>query len=160
MRLRIAFVAVAGMLAVSVPGAGAAQTGRLPLGVHTAVLSQAGQQLIWSVQLDHPFSPSALRHDHRSLCLLIERSASGSVAGQLCVATPARGQREPSLIYSAITRSWCRARSCRPRHCQPCRCEVAERALPSLGRRNRLPPDPLASDQHTGCTGMRAPGGE
>jgi peptidoglycan/xylan/chitin deacetylase (PgdA/CDA1 family) len=92
------------MLAVSVPGAGAAETARLPLGVHTAALSQAGQQLIWSVQLNHPFSPSALGHDHRSLCLLIERSASGSVAGQLCVAASARGQRRPSLIYSAITR--------------------------------------------------------
>ena len=92
------------MLATLAPGAGAATTGSLPLPVRAASLIQVGQQLNWSVELDHPFSPTGLAHDHRSLCLLIERRQSGSVAGQLCVAPPGRGRHQPSLIYSAITR--------------------------------------------------------
>lgn len=85
------------------PAVGAATTGSLPLHVHASSLQQVGQQLTWSVQLDHNFSPAALARDHRSLCLLIERERSGSVAGQLCVQSPARGQGRPSLVYSAVT---------------------------------------------------------
>ncbi|MBV9049881.1 MAG: polysaccharide deacetylase family protein [Solirubrobacterales bacterium] len=71
--------------------------------MHASRLTQSGQQLAWTVELDHPFSAAGLARDHRSLCLLIERERSGSVAGQLCVQPPARGQHEPSLVYSAIT---------------------------------------------------------
>ncbi len=78
-------------------------TRNLPLRVQASGLTQSGQQLTWRVQLDHPFSAAGLVRDHRSLCLLIERGRSASVAGQLCVQPPARGQHVPSLVYSAIT---------------------------------------------------------
>ena len=95
---------VAAVLAsVLAPAAGAAKTGGLPLPVHAASLIQAGQQLTWSVRLGHPFSSTGLARDRRSLCLLIERERSGSVAGELCVAPPGRGAHRPSLVYSAIT---------------------------------------------------------
>ncbi len=85
------------------PTVRAAVTPRLPFRVHASSLTQSGQQLTWSVRLDHSFSAGGLARDHRSLCLLVERERNGSVAGQLCVQPPARGGRQPSLVYSAIT---------------------------------------------------------
>jgi peptidoglycan/xylan/chitin deacetylase (PgdA/CDA1 family) len=99
----IGAVLVGAIAAVLAPAAEAAKSGRVPLHVHTASLIQTGQQLTWSVQLDHTFSPAHLARDHRALCLLIERQHSGSVEGQLCIGPPGRGQHQPSLLYSAIT---------------------------------------------------------
>jgi peptidoglycan/xylan/chitin deacetylase (PgdA/CDA1 family) len=75
-----------------------------PLSIHSASLTQAGQQLVWTVALDQRFSPAALEHGHRSLCLLIERSGNGSVAGQACVAPPARRGGDARITYAPITR--------------------------------------------------------
>jgi peptidoglycan/xylan/chitin deacetylase (PgdA/CDA1 family) len=77
---------------------------RRPLSVHGSSLTQDGQQVVWTVDLDLPFSPAALGRDHRSLCLLIEREQNASVAGQLCVIGPARGRRDPRMEYARITR--------------------------------------------------------
>src|SRR5437588_6675746 len=65
-----------------------------PLQVKSAALTQAGEDLVWQVTLDHPFSPSALARDHRSLCLLLERDRAASVAGQICVA----GRRDRASV--------------------------------------------------------------
>ena len=73
-----------------------------PQRVRTSTLSQDGQQLLWTVELTTPFSPSGMRTERRTLCLILRRAA-GSVSGQLCVAPPARGGRSPRLIYQAVT---------------------------------------------------------
>ena len=95
-------------------GAGVAS----PFPLSDSSLSQQGQDLVWSATLAHAFSADGLRTQKRSLCLVIERSAIGSVAGRLCV-VPGRhgmalsyanvalsGQQGPGhLIDAAITRS-------------------------------------------------------
>ena len=53
-------------------------------------MTQDGQQVSWSVNLAHPFSPGGLARDKRSLCLLIE-GGHGKVSNQLCVAGPRPG---------------------------------------------------------------------
>ncbi len=73
-----------------------------PQRVRSSSLSQDGQQLVWSVELTTPFSPTAMRAERRNLCLILRR-ASNSVSGQLCVAPPARGGRSPRLIYQPVT---------------------------------------------------------
>jgi peptidoglycan/xylan/chitin deacetylase (PgdA/CDA1 family) len=77
----------------------------VPLPIAAASLVQDGQQLSWSVQLGDPFSPTRLQRDRRSLCLLIERAPSGSVGGELCIASTRRGQAQPQLVYLPITRA-------------------------------------------------------
>jgi peptidoglycan/xylan/chitin deacetylase (PgdA/CDA1 family) len=94
-----------GLLAVGSQIARANGIGEQPLAVRAASLSQNGQELVWSVQLAHPFSPAALSRHHRSLCLLIERVANASVAGQVCVVGPRRGASQPRLEYTAVTAS-------------------------------------------------------
>src|SRR5215469_82006 len=73
------------LAALIVPAAGASRAEPMPLAVRSASLTQAGQDLVWRVALAAPFSAAGLQRDRRALCLLIER-ASGTVAGQLCVA--------------------------------------------------------------------------
>ena len=92
-------------LLVASAAVGAGSGGAQPLGVQSASLTQAGQDLVWQVELTHPFSPAGLRRDGRSLCLLIERGYGGSVVSQVCLAGPRRGSPSPSLLYSPITRS-------------------------------------------------------
>lgn len=94
-------VAAAGVgLASEVAGAAAAP--RQPLQVSAASVAQDGRMLVWRVRLVRPFSPGALATDHRTLCLLIRRPASDSVAGQLCVA--GRPRRDgPALRYERVT---------------------------------------------------------
>ena len=65
--------------------------------------TQAGFELVWRVQLTKPFSPRTLAKEHRTLCLLIERLANGSVAGQACVAGPGR-RGHPLLLYERLCR--------------------------------------------------------
>ena len=68
--LRIRF-AVGGIAALAAtlwtPAAHATRTSPAPLVVHSASVTQSGQDLVWSVQLDTPFSPGALAPDGRSL---------------------------------------------------------------------------------------------
>jgi len=90
-------------LAVVAAAAGATSVPAVPLGIEAASLTQQGQDLVWQVELTEPFSPGALSRDRRSLCLLIERASGGSVASQVCLAAPRRGQRSPALLYSPIT---------------------------------------------------------
>jgi peptidoglycan-N-acetylglucosamine deacetylase len=95
------------VLTVAAPVAGAAKPTPLskrPLSIHSASLTQSGQNLVWTVDLDHGFSPAALPQGHRSLCLLLERAGNGSVAGQLCVAPPARRGGDARVAYAPITR--------------------------------------------------------
>jgi peptidoglycan-N-acetylglucosamine deacetylase len=81
----------------------ASGVGQEPLQVDAASLAQQGQQLVWHVRLAVPFSPAALARDGRTLCLLLERAANGSVAGQLCIGGPAHRLRTPQLLYTAVT---------------------------------------------------------
>ncbi|MGH2882149.1 MAG: hypothetical protein ACRDPA_05520, partial [Solirubrobacteraceae bacterium] len=88
-----------------VEGAGARSVGSgQPLAVQAASLMQEGQDLVWQVELTRPFSPGALRRDGRSVCLLLERAANGSVVSRVCLAGPRRGARVPRLIYVPLTR--------------------------------------------------------
>jgi peptidoglycan-N-acetylglucosamine deacetylase len=80
----------------------AARSTPSPQRVATSSLTQDGQQLVWTVTLTTPFSPSGMRTDRRELCLIVRR-ASNSVSGQLCVAPPARNGRSPRLVYQAVT---------------------------------------------------------
>jgi peptidoglycan/xylan/chitin deacetylase (PgdA/CDA1 family) len=89
-----------GLGVMTVFGLAEATAASAPFSVRTASLSQDGEQLIWTVQLDHRFSPAGLEADKRTLCLVIEREAGGSVAGELCVLP---GRRAPQLVYQHIT---------------------------------------------------------
>ncbi len=94
-------------LAVVVPVAGAAKmppVSKRPLSIHSASLTQSGQQLVWKVELDRRFSPAALTHARRSLCLLFERPGNGSVAAQLCIVPPVRTGGNARVAYAPITR--------------------------------------------------------
>jgi peptidoglycan-N-acetylglucosamine deacetylase len=107
-RIRYLIPAVATLLAVGTPVAGASKTlpvSKRPLSIHSASLTQDGQNLRWTVKLDHRFSPAALQHGHRSLCLLIERAGNGSVAGRVCVVPPARHGRNARVAYARIGRA-------------------------------------------------------
>jgi peptidoglycan/xylan/chitin deacetylase (PgdA/CDA1 family) len=76
--------------------AGARHRAAQPTAIGSASLVQDGQQLVWSVTLDGPFSAAGLEHDRRSLCLLVEpRRGSQS---SLCVAP---GRRGIALLYAA-----------------------------------------------------------
>lgn len=101
-------VAISGVaVSVAAPGAGAARRPRVsrrPLAIHSASLTQSGQRLVWTVELDHRFSPAALAQARRSLCLLFERPGNGSVAGQLCIVPPARKGGNARVAYAPITR--------------------------------------------------------
>jgi peptidoglycan-N-acetylglucosamine deacetylase len=90
-------------LTVMAAGADANSASPQPLAVQRASLTQQGQDLVWQVELTQPFSPVALSRDRRSLCLLTERASNGSVASQVCLAGPRRGERSPALLYSPNT---------------------------------------------------------
>ena len=91
-RLRpVAVLIVVSLLALAATGS-AAPTTAGPFAVRSASLTQDGQRLRWTVELDHAFSGSGLRHDHRSLCLLIGVTRSGSAPRELCVAPPRSGR--------------------------------------------------------------------
>jgi peptidoglycan-N-acetylglucosamine deacetylase len=88
--------------AAAATGTAAAAT-PAPQRVHAASLTQDGQQLVWSVQLHGSFSPTAMRKTRQGLCLIIRRASNSTVAGQLCLAPPARGRSAPRLIYQRVT---------------------------------------------------------
>jgi hypothetical protein len=66
-------------------------------------LTQQGQQLLWQVELDRPFSPETPVRLGGSLCLLIERVRGGMVARQLCVLATGGHRRRPRLLYLAMS---------------------------------------------------------
>jgi peptidoglycan/xylan/chitin deacetylase (PgdA/CDA1 family) len=99
----VAAAAAAVGVVLAAQTAGASSGPRQPLQVVRTSLAQDGQQLVWQVQLADPFSPGALARDRRSLCLLIERTDTGRVAGQACVTGPRRRSREPRLTYLPVT---------------------------------------------------------
>ncbi|HET9719821.1 MAG TPA: polysaccharide deacetylase family protein [Solirubrobacteraceae bacterium] len=70
-----------------------------PFKVTMTSLAQEGRQLVWSVKLDHSF-PARLAQVRRSLCLMLERAAGGSVSGVLCVGG---GPHGPVLRYMHVT---------------------------------------------------------
>ena len=87
--------------------AGASQSPRQsvaekPFQIKFASLCQDGQELLLRIELAHPFSASALAHEHRSLCLLIERVATGAVWGQVCVIGPVQHSHQPRLAYKPV----------------------------------------------------------
>jgi peptidoglycan-N-acetylglucosamine deacetylase len=92
-------LATVGVLAAAAAPASAAPA---PLTVHAASLTQDGQQLAWHVQLDHPFSPTAMQRDRRTLCLVLRRARNLTVSGVACVAPPRDG-RHPRLIYQRVS---------------------------------------------------------
>ncbi|MGZ6297684.1 MAG: polysaccharide deacetylase family protein [Candidatus Limnocylindrales bacterium] len=75
-----------------------------PLVVRTSYLRQDGQRLVWYVRTREAFSPNELNRDHRELCLLVERAATATAVGELCVKHPGSRQH-PQLVYSHLTRS-------------------------------------------------------
>ncbi len=80
-------------------------TTSVPLPISTASLIQAGQQVTWSVSLSHSFSPSALKRERRTLCLLMAQPTGGQPTSQLCIAPPRRGSGTPQVVYTRITRT-------------------------------------------------------
>jgi peptidoglycan/xylan/chitin deacetylase (PgdA/CDA1 family) len=74
-----------------------------PIQVRWASLSQQGQQLEWQVQFHSSLSLTALKRQHRTLCLLIEWPQHDRLRGELC-AKPAHGKRPRSLVYRQIKR--------------------------------------------------------
>jgi peptidoglycan/xylan/chitin deacetylase (PgdA/CDA1 family) len=93
-RFAVVSVLVLGALASAVVGvAGAKKRGPAPLAIHSASLVQDGQQLVWTVSTDGPFSAQGLRHDHRQLCLVVDRR---HVDHDLCVGT---GPKRLALFY-------------------------------------------------------------
>src|SRR5579859_5072609 len=71
-----------------------------PLAVATTSLRQSGPDLVWTLQAAQPFTPAAFAHGRQTLCLLLERSRSGTVAAQACVAGTAAA---PQLDYMTVT---------------------------------------------------------
>jgi peptidoglycan/xylan/chitin deacetylase (PgdA/CDA1 family) len=76
-----------------------------PLGIQSASLTQQGQDLVWQVELNHPFSPAALPSHGQSVCLLIEGASKAAVVSEACLAGPRPGESSPALLYSPITRA-------------------------------------------------------
>jgi peptidoglycan/xylan/chitin deacetylase (PgdA/CDA1 family) len=114
MRSRAAAFGLA-VLVVLASGTAAASSGRTssasgsanqPLQIRSASLSQDGRQFVWQVQLERPFSPGTLASNRRSLCLLLERVATGRVRGELCVAAPPRrSSAQARLVFTNVTGS-------------------------------------------------------
>ena len=103
LRIRFALGGIAVLVATMwAPSVHAARTAPAPLVVHSASLTQSGQDVVWSVQLDTPFSPGALAPEGRSLCLLTEHVRDSVEAGQVCLIAPRAGGAAPRLEYRPI----------------------------------------------------------
>ena len=76
-----------------------------PLPVKIASVSQDGQELVWRLILDHPFSPGGLAHDHRSLCLLLEQVRDAAVTGEVCVVGGVGRGAGARIEYLPVTRA-------------------------------------------------------
>jgi peptidoglycan/xylan/chitin deacetylase (PgdA/CDA1 family) len=98
-----ALLVVIGTVLVTTASVAASTVAPRPLRIRDSSLNQSGQRLVWRLRLVDPFSPGALARDQRSLCLLIERVANGTVAGEACITGPSRSSRRPRLVYMPIT---------------------------------------------------------
>jgi hypothetical protein len=105
LRRRALWITGVVVLAAAASVAGAATAKPQPLLVQSSTVTQDGLQVTWSLQMTTPFSPAALAHAGRSLCLLLQRASNGSVNGQLCVTGPAAGRKNPRIVYQRITRA-------------------------------------------------------
>ena len=95
----IAFLGVCGaLLCIGAAGAAGAVHAPQPQRVRSASLTQDGQQVIWSVQLERPFSPKAMKQARRTLCLVLERAKRATSTGMLCMTAPRVGGT-PRLVY-------------------------------------------------------------
>jgi peptidoglycan/xylan/chitin deacetylase (PgdA/CDA1 family) len=94
---------LAGLAAALVPAAVANRTVPQPLAIESTSLDQVGQAIVWQVELAQPFSPRALSRGRRALCLLIDGVRAGVVTGEVCVAGPVKGSRQPRVLYMKIT---------------------------------------------------------
>jgi peptidoglycan/xylan/chitin deacetylase (PgdA/CDA1 family) len=72
-----------------------------PLSLAATSLTQSGQEVVWTLQTRQPFTPATFARGRRSLCLLLERPRSGTVAAQLCVTGTARAPRLDYMRVSA-----------------------------------------------------------
>jgi peptidoglycan/xylan/chitin deacetylase (PgdA/CDA1 family) len=85
------------------PLAGASGSGPKPSTVISASVSQSAEQIVWKLKLSVPFSPAQMKHDRRSLCLLVERPRDATVSGLLCVIPPRTGRTSPRLVYQPVS---------------------------------------------------------
>src|ERR1700694_3954469 len=90
------------VLLLGTGAASAAPVAHVPLPDGTSSLTQDGQQLIWHVVLDHPFSPAAMKHAGQTLCLVFRRESNSSISGVLCVAPPRDGHH-PQLVFQRVS---------------------------------------------------------
>jgi len=97
-----ALIACCVVFASMMGAATAASVGGVPFSVRSDSLTQGGQQLVWRVVLDHPFSPTAMQRAGRTLCLVLRRASNDSVSGVLCVAPP-RDSHHPQLVFQRVT---------------------------------------------------------
>jgi peptidoglycan-N-acetylglucosamine deacetylase len=88
---------------ICAPLAGASRSAPKPSIVISASVSQSAQQIVWKVKLSAPFSPAQMKHDRRSLCLLVERPANAMVSGLLCVIPPRTGHTSARLVYQQVS---------------------------------------------------------
>jgi peptidoglycan/xylan/chitin deacetylase (PgdA/CDA1 family) len=103
LRIRLRVGGIAALVAtMGAAAAHATHTAPAPLVVRTSSLTQSGQDLVWSVQLDTPFSPGALAPGGRSLCLLLEQVRDPVQTGQVCLIGPRAGAATPRLQYRPV----------------------------------------------------------
>ena len=95
--------AVVGSASAAGATGGSNSAATTPLVVQATTFTQSGQSVAWTLQMKQSFSPAGLQGSRRTLCLLLERAATGSVAAQLCVTGPARKGGVPRLAYMRIS---------------------------------------------------------
>ena len=74
-----------GVLATTTVATGAATRAPEAIRIHSASLTQDGQQLVWRVVTDDPFTPSSLATRRVTLCLIVARPKPLASMGELCV---------------------------------------------------------------------------
>jgi peptidoglycan/xylan/chitin deacetylase (PgdA/CDA1 family) len=70
---------------VAIATGSAASTAPAALRIDAASLTQNGQDLVWRVASDGPFTASSLAGADQSVCLALARSEPSPVAGELCI---------------------------------------------------------------------------
>lgn len=83
--------------------AGASSGDQQPLRIQSTKLVQSGQDLVWQVTMQRPFSPEDLAPAGRSLCLVLQQGRNTSAGGRLCVAGPRKGGHRARLVYVPAT---------------------------------------------------------
>ena len=88
----------AGMSGSAAAAAGDPPARETPLAVASASFAQDGQQVVWTLEMQQPFSPGGLARDGRVLCLELDPGGRGG-AKRVCVIGPARGSAVPRVEY-------------------------------------------------------------